>query len=144
MKQKHFWCLSVGVQGDPNMKMTQVVVVRCFWWGGGEGRANLQLSMSRGSYKLLTSIRVVVMSFKEWSQKLLVKAFFFFCIRTGTVYMYLWRVKMNGIPAKMRFWYKFLGVFVKITMNSPIIFKVGLPLRLKSVSIPHKVALHGT
>ena len=46
--------------------------------GGGEGRANLQLSMSRGGYKLLTSIRVVVMSFKEWSQKLLVKACFFF------------------------------------------------------------------
>ena len=60
-----------------------------FLMRGGEGRANLQLSMSRGSYKLLTSIRVVVMSFKEWSQKLLVKAFFFFCIRTGTVYMYL-------------------------------------------------------
>ena len=49
-----------------------------FLMRGGEGRANLQLSMSRGSYKLLTFIRVVVMSFKEWSQKLLVKAFFFF------------------------------------------------------------------
>ena len=33
--------------------------------------------MSRGGYNLLTSIRVVVMSFKEWSQKLLVKACFF-------------------------------------------------------------------
>ena len=62
------------------MKMTQMVVVRCFGWGAGEGRANLQLSMGMGGYKLLTSIRVVVMSFKEWSQKLLVKACFFFSV----------------------------------------------------------------
>lgn len=48
---------------------------------GGEGRANLQLSMGMGGYKLLTSIRVVVMSFKEWSQKLLVKACFFFLFK---------------------------------------------------------------
>ena len=75
MKQKHFWCLSVGVQGDPNMKMTQVVAVRCFWWGG---RANVQLSVSRGRYNVMTSITVVVISFKERSQKLLVKECFFF------------------------------------------------------------------
>ena len=44
---------------------------------GGGGRANLQLSMSRGGYNLMTSIRVVVTSFKERSQKLRVKACFF-------------------------------------------------------------------
>ena len=59
---------------------------------GGGGRANVQLSMSRGRYNvMITSITVVVISFKEWSQKLLVKEcfFFFFCLRIGTVYMYL-------------------------------------------------------
>ena len=57
---------------------------------GGGGRANVQLSMSRGHYNLMTSITVVVISFKERSQKLLVKeCFFFFCLRIGTVYKYL-------------------------------------------------------
>lgn len=56
---------------------------------GGGGGANLQLSMSMGGYNLMTSIRVVVIFFKERSQKLRVKACFFFCLRIGTVYMYL-------------------------------------------------------
>ena len=42
-------------------------------------RVNLQLSMSRAGYNLVTSIlRVVVISSREQSQKLLVKACFFF------------------------------------------------------------------
>lgn len=57
---------------------------------GGGGRANVQLSMSRGRYNLMISTTVVVISFKERSQKLLVKeCFFFFCLRIGTMYMYL-------------------------------------------------------
>ena len=48
---------------------------------GGGGRAYVQLSMSRGGFNLMTSTRVVVISFKEWGQKLLVKECFFFLFK---------------------------------------------------------------
>ena len=57
-----------------------VMIYTYVFFFSGEGRANLQLRMGMGGYKLLTSIRAVVMSFKEWSQKLLVKACFFFSV----------------------------------------------------------------
>lgn len=80
MKQKTLLVLVTRGPGRPQYENDTGGCGTLFLMGGGEGRANLQLSMGMGGYKLLTSIRVVVMSFKEWSQKLLVKACFFFSV----------------------------------------------------------------
>ena len=108
---------------------------------GGEGRANLQLSMSRGGYKLLTSIRVAVMSFKEWSQKLLVKACFFFFLFKN---WYSVHVPLKGENEWDSSKNEILIIPRTVCENYN-----EQPHYLQSevttfVSIPHKVALHGT